>query len=169
MHRTPKLSSRGGGRDLYSEFSNLPPGDFRVLMLAAKRYTLDSDMRVSDEGQPIRKLYYIISGGAEVTKQGAQFVLPPRVLVGEVAFLRKSPSAATTRIAAGSEVLEWDVPQLEARSVKSSRFQLALQAMISGDLVDKVALTVAPQGYTAPRSPSAPPPANQPPAPTPAE
>jgi len=134
-------------RDLYPEFSNLPPGDFRQLVLAAKRHRVNEDTVLSREGEPIRKLYYVISGTAQVEKQGATFALPPRVLIGEVAYMCKRASAATTVLPAGSEILEWDTLDLDRRSATSDRFQLALQAMISRDMVEKVALAVAPVSY----------------------
>ncbi|WP_147103885.1 Crp/Fnr family transcriptional regulator [Tateyamaria sp. syn59] len=132
-------------RDIYPQFEGLPPGDFRELVVRARRYTLDADRDISTEGSAMTSLFYVISGAIQIEKRGERFVMPPRLFVGEVAYLSHQPSAATTRLEAGAEVLEWDVADLRARAARKSRFKLALEAMISRDLALKVAFAVAPR------------------------
>ena len=131
-------------RDIYPLFSNLTPGDFRSLVARAERFTTIDDVELASEGGDTQHLYYIISGSARVDKLGAQFSLPSGTFVGEVAFLTGRHSAATTILLAGSEVLRWNYDDLRQRSGKSSRFKLALEAMIASDLAAKVSLAVAP-------------------------
>ena len=150
--RQSRLAIPAAHKDIYHLFGDLPPGDFRDLVLRANRRTLQEDEVVSNAGQPMRKLYYVLSGTAQVEKAGERFTLPAAVLVGEVAYMRRRPSSATTTVVAGSEILEWNVDVLEARAARSSRFQLALESMISKDLAEKVALAVAPREYRLPTS-----------------
>ena len=131
-------------RDIYPQFGNLTPGDFRALVRRAKRFTTPDDIELATEGEATRHLYFIIRGSARVQKLGAEFVLPSGTFVGEVAYLTGRQSAATTVLAAGSEVLSWEYEELYRRSARSSRFKLALEAMISGDLAAKVSFAVAP-------------------------
>lgn len=132
-------------RDLYAQFDTLPPGDFRDLVRRARRRQVDTETAITKEGAALDHLYYIISGNVRVEKRGESFVLPAQVFVGEVAYLTHAPSAATTWLGPGAEILEWDVTDLRIRAARKSRFKLALEAMISSDLARKVAFAVAPQ------------------------
>ncbi len=132
-------------RDIYPQFGNLTPGDFRALIRRAERFSTTEDVLLANEGGASQDLYFIIKGGARVQKLGAEFVLPSGTFVGEVAYLTGKQSAATTELLGGSEVLRWSYADLYRRSAKSSRFKLALEAMISGDLAAKVSLAVAPK------------------------
>lgn len=131
-------------RDIYDRFKDLPPGDFRELVQLARREVLDTDSELTKENAPVTALYYIVSGKIEIEKQGERFEMPPGVFVGEVAYLTGRTSSATTRLAAGAEVLIWDPVRLRRRSTRKARFKLALEAMISKDLALKVAYAVAP-------------------------
>lgn len=131
-------------RDIYPQFGNLTPGDFRALVRRADRFTTDTDIELASEGGTTEHLYFLIKGTARVCKLGADFTLPSGTFVGEVAYLTGRKSAATTVLSEGSEVLRWSYADLYRRSAKSSRFKLALEAMIAGDLANKVSFAVAP-------------------------
>jgi len=79
-----------------------------------------------------------------VEKAGDCFNNPAGLVVGKVAYLMQQDSAASTWVDAGSEVLQWEVADLRARSARKDRFKLALEAMISKDLAMKVQVAVAP-------------------------
>lgn len=131
-------------RDIYPQFGNLTPGDFRSLVRRADRFVTDAEIELATEGAETEHLYFLINGSARVQKLGAEFHLPSGTFVGEVAYLTGRKSAATTVLAEGSEVLRWPYTELYRRSAKSSRFKLALEAMIAGDLANKVSFAVAP-------------------------
>ncbi len=130
--------------DIYPHFKPLRPGDFRALMRLCKRKTLAADSTLSREGVPQDKVYFIIHGIPTVTKMGTTFPLAERIFVGEVAYLTGRGSAATTRVPAGSEILEWNVNDLAKAAARKPQIKLALDAVISQDLARKVALAVAP-------------------------
>lgn len=125
--------------DIYKDFPALPPGDFRALSLLAKRYTLTEDKQVTTESMPGHTLFYVVRGATLVRKGEQAFVLPPKIFLGEIAFLTNAPSSATTWLEAGSEVLEWRFDTLRRKCDRSPRFKLALEAAISNDLAQKVA------------------------------
>lgn len=127
--------------DIYQDFSELPPGDFRALMKLAKRYTLTEDRQVTAEGEQGSKLYFVLSGSTLVRKGEQAFVLPAKLFLGEIAFLIGVPSSASTWVETGSEVLEWRFDDLRRRCARNPRFKLALEAAISMDLAKKVALS----------------------------
>lgn len=130
--------------DIFDHFGDMKPGDFRTLMRHANRYFVEEDKILTQEGLPLDRLYYVISGQTYINKKGDCFNVPEGVFVGEVAFLTGSPASATTTLAAGSEVLEWTNSNLTAASERSVRFKLALESVLSLDLARKVAHSVAP-------------------------
>ncbi|MDU8943110.1 cyclic nucleotide-binding domain-containing protein [Ovoidimarina sediminis] len=139
-------------RDIYPSFDLLPPGDFRSIILCAKRHVLEDEIEATREGAPVQTLYYILKGSAQAEKKGQSFPLPDNIFLGEIGCLTGVPASATTWIAAGSEILEWDVAQVRRKSERSVRFKLALEAMISHDLAAKVARAGSPAAVASPSS-----------------
>ena len=131
-------------RDIFTLFTPMRPGDFRTLMRLGQRYRAEQPFQVTREGEPLDKLYFLISGKVHVEKIGASFHMPAPLFMGEVAYLLKGPSAATTSVLEGAELICWDVDVLNKAISKSPRIKLALDAMISQDLARKVAMAVAP-------------------------
>ncbi len=131
-------------RDVFPKLQPILPGDFRALLRHAKRYVVREDSVVTVQGEEPQKIYFVISGQFEASKFGLTFKMEEATFVGEVAYLRDTPSAATTTFPAGIEVLEWDRKELDKASRRDPRFRLALEAVMSRDLARKVALAVAP-------------------------
>ncbi|MCC1491576.1 cyclic nucleotide-binding domain-containing protein [Cognatishimia sp. F0-27] len=131
-------------RDIYAQFHDMPPGDFRALVRCATRLRLTDARKVTTEGVAVSQLYYLIEGRARIEKRGTQFTMPAGIFIGEVAYLTRRASSASTWIEEGSEVLVWDVVALRRHAARRTRFKLALEAMISKDLATKVAFAVAP-------------------------
>jgi len=123
----------------------LQPGDFRALVQRAKRFVVEQDMTVTQQGEQPEKVYFVIDGTFNVQKGAAEFEVYGPTFVGEVAYLLSSPSAATTVLPAGTQVLEWTLSDLITRSARQPRFKLALDAVISRDLARKVSLAVSPE------------------------
>lgn len=140
--RRSRLAIPRAHADIYKEFPDLPPGDFRALMKLATRYTLDDDKQLTSEGEAGKKLYYILRGDTLLRKGEQAFVLPPKMFLGEIAFLINAPSSASAWLEAGSELLEWDFDELQRKCARSARFKLALEAAISIDLAQKVATSM---------------------------
>lgn len=130
-------------RDIYPQFHGMVPGDFRALVRMGRRYVVEGDTVITTEGAPVEKLHFVTRGSMDAEKKGMAFTLPPQIFVGEVAFMMGRASSATTVLKAGSEVVEWDVAALHRKSRRSTRFKLALEAVISRDLALKVAYAIA--------------------------
>ncbi|MEM6891337.1 MAG: cyclic nucleotide-binding domain-containing protein [Pseudomonadota bacterium] len=148
--RHSRLSIPRGFADIYTRFPPLPPGDFRILIKLARRYDVTDEKILTLEGQPGKKLYYVVSGATHVRKGDTEFSLPPDLFLGEIAFLTGQPSSATSWLTAGANVLEWDFADLQRRCARSSRFKMALEAAISIDLAGKVARAVGPNSVRYP-------------------
>ena len=130
--------------DLAGYFANLLPGDFRLLMRHAERFTVTEDTTVTQQGQKPKEVYFVVDGTYQVTKANHTFIMYGPTFVGEVAYLLDRPSVATTILPAGLEVVRWDASVLARNARTKPRFKLALDAVISRDLANKVALAVAP-------------------------
>lgn len=135
--------------DIFSHFPHLPPGDMRKVVKAAQRYVTTQDIVATRQGEVPTHLYYVISGTFSVRKVDRKFEVPGPTFVGEVAYLIDIPSAATTVLPAGTEVLVWPRNTLGRASRKSPRLQTALEAMISRDLARKVSFAVSPDAEQA--------------------
>ena len=134
-------------RDIYPLFSTLPPGDFRALMNLAERTVTEKSEKITIEGTENGTLYYVLSGDLRAEKKGQKFLLPSNIFVGEVAYMTHQKASATTVVSKGAEILKWDIPTLRQKSAKNDRFRLALEAMISNDLAQKVTVAVAPKDF----------------------
>lgn len=131
-------------RDIYPLFQGIQPGDFRALMRHAKRYTVQKDCEVTTMGAPTTKVFFVTKGAFEAEKFNLRFKMDGPTFVGEVAHLLGRDSAATTHFPAGLEVLEWDRSNLNQTAKKDPRFKLAMEAIMSRDLANKVSFAVAP-------------------------
>lgn len=140
--RRSRLAIPRAHSDIYNDFPALPPGDFRALMKLATRYTLENDKQLTTEGEAGTKLYYVLRGDTLLRKGEQAFVLPPKMFLGEIAFLIDVPSSASAWLEAGSEILEWDCTALKRKCARNARFKLALEAAISTDLAQKVAISM---------------------------
>ncbi|MCF2870151.1 cyclic nucleotide-binding domain-containing protein [Octadecabacter sp. G9-8] len=129
--------------DIYDRFNIVNPGDFRQVMKHATRTTLDQDTVVTHEGDTVTHLVYVIKGAINVTKTGAQFTMPAGVFIGEVAYLLDRPSAATSTVLAGAEIVRWDLNDMRRTSARNPRFKLAMDAILGHDLAQKVTHAVA--------------------------
>lgn len=131
-------------KDLYPLFSELLPGDFRKVVRMARREILQETQVVTQQGTMPDALYYVTRGTFLVRKGDIAFDVPGPTFVGEVAYLMGTPSAATTTLPAGTEVLVWPRSALEQQTRKLPRVKLALDALISRDLATKVSFAVSP-------------------------
>ncbi len=131
-------------KDIYPLFDELIPGDFRKVMRIGTRETLKESRVVTQEGQSPEDLIFVTKGTFFVQKGKARFDVPGPTFVGEVAYLRGTPSAATTTLPAGTEVVVWSRATLARSTRTAPRLKLAFDAMISRDLAVKVSLAVSP-------------------------
>jgi len=127
---------------LYHTMGGLAPGEFRALMRAGQRKTVESAEVLTHEGAVPDKLYFVESGGVRAQKNSHEFALPPEVFIGEVAFMTGQPASATIELAAGAQLVEWDAADLKRRMRRNPRLRQALEARIARDMADKVARAV---------------------------
>ncbi len=131
-------------KDIYPMFDELLPGDFRKVMRIATRETIEIERVVTQEGQDPGSLIFVTKGTFFVEKGTARFDVTGPTFIGEVAYLRNTPSVATTTLPAGVEIVVWSREALRRNTRAAPRLKLALDALISRDLANKVSLAVSP-------------------------
>jgi len=139
-------------RDLYPPFTHIPPGDFAALVRRATRVTVSSSLQLTEEGKPVENLYYVISGGVEITKGHERFDMPDGMFVGEVSLMLGQPASSSACLKPGSEVLVWSSKTLSRQVSRRPQLKLTLDAAIARDMAAKVARAVAAERDTAPSS-----------------
>ncbi|MFK7877605.1 MAG: cyclic nucleotide-binding domain-containing protein [Paracoccaceae bacterium] len=140
-----KISIPRHYKDVYDLFNILPPGDFRKLMSVARRESLPAGSILTTDQDPVRWLYFVINGSIRIEKFGDTFHIRDNMFIGEVGYLTGNTASATTMLETQSDVLVWEVALLHKKSARDPRFKLALDALISLDLANKVALAGRPQ------------------------
>ncbi len=117
------------------QFSN---GDFRRLIQSCSWQTLDASLQLTEQGKPSKTLYYIVAGGATVTKSGKELEVGDNLLIGEISFSQDVPATATVHAHEGSVLISWPSKKLK-RLLKRKSLKAAFDALLSHDLADKLA------------------------------
>jgi CRP-like cAMP-binding protein len=131
---------------LFDAFETLSPGQFRRI-LKVSRWQLASDpdgVCLTREAEPSATLLYVFEGIISVEKAGRQFRLPEGNFVGEVAYVLKRRTTATTVAPQGVRYVEWDSDALRRLSDKYPNLGNALNALLTRDLAKKLTTSYRP-------------------------
>ena len=123
---------------LAKEMPQFSDGDFRRLMQSCTWQTLDASLQLTEQGKPSKTLYYIVAGGATVTKSGKELEVGDNLLIGEISFSQNVPATATVHAHEGSVLISWPRKKLK-RLLKRKSLKAAFDALLSHDLADKLA------------------------------
>ena len=123
---------------LAKEMPQFSDGDFRRLMQSCSWQTLDASLQLTEQGKPSKTLYYIVAGGATVTKSGKELEVDDNLLIGEISFSQDVPATATVHAHEGSVLISWPSKKLK-RLLKRKSLKAAFDALLSHDLADKLA------------------------------
>ena len=122
---------------LAKEMPQFSDGDFRRLMQSCTWQTLDTSLQLTEQGKPSKSLYYIVAGGATVTKSGKELEVGDNLLIGEISFSQDVPATATVHAHEGSVLISWPSKKLK-RLLKRKSLKAAFDALLSHDLADKL-------------------------------
>ena len=117
----------------------LTPGELRRLMRLAQWREAEETTTLTQEGRPVRELYYVLDGGIEVVKAGKAFPLRPGVFIGEVAFLLDTPASATVFRAPGTRYIAWSAEPLRKLIDRTPSLGLTMERLFNQELARKVA------------------------------
>ena len=123
---------------LAKEMPQFSDGDFHRLMQSCTWQTLDASLQLTEQGKPSKTLYYIVAGGATVTKSGKELEVDDNLLIGEISFSQDVPATATVNAHEGSVLISWPSKKLK-RLLKRKSLKAAFDALLSHDLADKLA------------------------------
>ena len=123
---------------LAKEMPQFSDGDFRRLIQSCSWQTLDASLQLTEQGKPSKTLYYIVAGGATVTKSGKELEVGDNLLIGEISFSQDVPATATVHAHEGSVLISWPSKKLK-RLLKRKSLKAAFNALLSHDLADKLA------------------------------
>lgn len=131
---------------LFDAFETLSPGQFRrIAKLAHWRTADDADgVILTREQEPSDSLFYVFEGIISVEKADRRFRLPEGNFVGEVAFVLKRKTTATTIAPLGVRFVEWDSKALRKLSDKYPNLGNALNALLTRDLARKISASYRP-------------------------
>nr|WP_298925380.1 cyclic nucleotide-binding domain-containing protein [uncultured Erythrobacter sp.] len=131
---------------LFDAFETLTPGQFRrIAKIATWRTSDDADgVILTREQEPSDSLFYLFEGTISVEKGDRRFRLPEGNFVGEVAFVLKRKTTATTIAPKGVRFVEWDSTVLRKLSDKYPALGNALNALLTRDLARKIGASFRP-------------------------
>lgn len=117
----------------------LTPGELRRLMRLAEWRTAKATTTLTQEGQPVAKLYFVLDGRIEAVKDGRSFALTPGIFIGEVAFLMNTPASATVFLQAGAKYIEWPADALHRVIDRTPSLGISMERLFNRELARKVA------------------------------
>jgi hypothetical protein len=124
---------------LYRNLASLSPGEFRKLMALGKWHTATENIVLTNEGQSLDQLYYVLEGEVDIEKSGRKIEVKPELFIGEIAYLLRKPASATVAIKKGALYVAWSHTALEKAITKQDALKNALNTLLSADLATKVA------------------------------
>ena len=134
-----------GEVELYRAFGVFSPGAFRRLMRSARWHEAGSDEVLTVGGEPVSRLYFVLSGPVRVARADGERRLDGGAFIGEIAFLRRSPASATVTVGPGARYVAWEREALTRLIAQRPAIGTALATLLNAALAAKVAAGGAPQ------------------------
>lgn len=133
-------------RELFEAFETLNPGQFRHLLKNAQWITTDdpSGTVLTREDEPSSGLFYVFDGEISVEKGSRVFRLPAGNFVGEIAYILKRETTATTVAPEGTRFVRWEAKALRKLSEHKPTLGNALNALLTRDLAHKLTKSYQP-------------------------
>ena len=126
-------------RQLFEAFETLNPGQFRKILRNAVWQTANGGELLCMEDQEADRLYYLISGDAEVEKGTTTFTIGASSFIGEISYILNGNYSATVRAKPGLRYVEWRSTELRQTTEKHTDLRNALVALFNRDLAAKLA------------------------------
>ncbi len=117
----------------------LTPGELRRLMRLARWQVTEVTTTLTQQGQPVRSLYFVLDGQIDMVKDGKAFSSRPGVFIGEVAFLLNTPASATVFLAPGTKYIEWPADALRKMLERTPSLESTMDQLFNRMLASKVA------------------------------
>ena len=129
----------GRERKLFDVLHDLTPGQFRQLLRLAGQGEAQAPMVITAEGQPLDRLYFVLSGRIDIEKTGRRAVMNGETFIGEIAFLLDRSATATVTLDQGCYYFVWTSEDLKKAMAAKPALGSALTAAMNRSLAMKVA------------------------------
>ncbi len=127
-------------RKLFNLLQDLTPGQFRALLKLAQQHRTTAQMEITQEGMPLNKLYFVLSGNIAIEKRGRRAVTDAETFIGEIAFLLDRPATATVTLEPGCTYFVWNSAALKKAMDDKPALGTSLIAALNRNLANKVAM-----------------------------
>jgi hypothetical protein len=124
---------------LFRLLDGLSPGEFRRLMKIGTWHRADGPTVLTNEGQSLGRLYYVLDGAITIDKAGHSFAIAPETFIGEVAFLTGRTASATVTVGDNATYVSWDRAALRRLQMRAPSLTIALHGVLNKDMAAKVA------------------------------
>jgi hypothetical protein len=126
-------------KQIYKVFDAMLPGEFRRLLKISTWQNGDGSTLLTQEGEPVEHLYYVLDGDISVEKSGQNFNIRHGTFIGEVAFFLNSNASATVCVGKGGRYLKWRKQELLKLQKSYPGIRVALYSILNDDMAKKVA------------------------------
>ena len=125
--------------DIYkSKFSDMTQREFLYFWNLGTQNDV-TDACLINEGDYQKSLFLILSGNAEVSREGRVIATLHRgEFVGEISFITKEPASADVNAKSKLYYIEWDQNELRKLKVSNSSFSTKLNQILGEDLAKKI-------------------------------
>ena len=122
---------------------NMPGGVDRSaikrLLDLSKLERYEPDALLTTEGEPVRRLVYIVEGIVKIEHAGRLVAIcGPGDYVGELSFLSKKPASATASVVKPTRALVFDQAKLDAAAAGDAHLRRTLDSALNRNLAGKL-------------------------------
>lgn len=122
-----------------STFPSLHDAQFRQLLDIGVKVESESDETLIKQGQPVERIYMMMSGEAVVEKEGHVInSCSPGMFLGEMSFLSGEPATASVITKGHSRYIMWHQKDLKDLMNRQRGLKARLQNIFSVDLIKKL-------------------------------
>ncbi|WP_421694079.1 cyclic nucleotide-binding domain-containing protein [Aestuariivirga sp.] len=129
-------------KHLFDVLQDLSPGQFRSLLRIAEEGRATAPVVITQEGQPLDRLYFVVDGEMDIQKAGRHARTKAETFIGEIAFLLQRTATATVTLEPGCSYFVWNAAMLKKLLAAKPELNTALIAAMNRHLANKVATAV---------------------------
>lgn len=121
-----------------TKFSNMTHREFLYFWSLGKQHDI-SDTKIINEGEHQKSIFLILSGNAEVKRDGRVIATLNRPeFVGEISFITREPASADVNSKGKMFYIEWDQKELRRLKISNPSFWTKLNQILGEDLAKKI-------------------------------
>lgn len=127
-------------KHLFEALQDLTPGQFRQFLKIGREQVAESHLGITQEGQPLEDLYFVLDRNITIEKKGRRSVTPSNTFIGEIAFLLGQPATATVTLEPGTPYFVWRASALKALMQAKPDLGTSLSLAMNKKMAQKLAV-----------------------------